>query len=965
LSDYRIVTINVTREEIASLIRENFYVKPNKGRWDDDVEAAMLASAVALRKAFNKYRFQHAMSFHSSIARAKAFKASQDVLTEAFSRYGDLETFHVSGAMPTGKRKHHIEDFEHSHRALITNARCLTEGVDVPNIDCVLFADPRKSKIDIIQAVGRALRPAEGKDIGYVVIPVLINDQIGTDVMTQSGDFDVVLSTLRALAANDDRIIEYFRSISKRQKPRRDNSPVDIDLPLGLEIDAEDFINSIELRFWSKLAKLSWRPFTDARNFVRGLDLKSRSEWNMFCKGKLSEKGLKPDDIPNYPSKVYKDKGWGGWGDWLGTGTIAKFLREYKLFQQAREFARSLDLESNSDWRRFSKGELPEKGTKPDDIPAQPDHTYKGKGWVSWGDWLGTGRIAAQFKKYIPFHQAREFARSLGLKSLSDWKRFCKGGLPDKGKKTDDIPVNPETTYKDKGWINWGDWLGTGRIATNIRDYRPFQQARKLARSLGIKSWDEWRRFCKGELSEKGYKPDDIPSAPNRIYKDKGWINWGDWLGTGRIADQFKEYRPFQQARGFARSLGLKTVSEWRKFCKGEFPDKGINSDDIPSAPHIVYKHKGWVNWGDWLGTGRIATNIRKYRSYQKAQTFVRDLSLNSHSEWRSYCKGELPDKGVRPADIPNAPNQVYKGKGWVSWNDWLGPRKAVSHISKYMPFQQAREFARNVSLKSRSEWQVFCKGGLPDKGVKPDDIPNAPHIVYKDRGWGGWGDWLGTGRIASFLKEYSSFQQAREFARSLDLESNSDWRRFLKGELPDKGTKPDDIPAQPSKTYKGKGWVNWGDWLGTGRIAAQFKEFRPFQQARGFARSLGLKSLSDWKRFCKGGLPDKGVKPDDIPSAPQMVYKDKGWTSWGDWLGTGRIATNLREYKSFEKAREFARSLGIKSASEWQRFSKGELVDKVVKPNDIPSAPYMVYKGKGWTSWADWLGKTTNHYQI
>jgi hypothetical protein len=823
LSDYRIVTINVTREEIASLIRENFYVKPNKGRWDDDVEAAMLASAVALRKAFNKYRFQHAMSFHSSIARAKAFKASQDVLTEAFSRYGDLETFHVSGAMPTGKRKHHIEDFEHSHRALITNARCLTEGVDVPNIDCVLFADPRKSKIDIIQAVGRALRPAEGKDIGYVVIPVLINDQIGTDVMTQSGDFDVVLSTLRALAANDDRIIEYFRSISKRQKPRRDNSPVDIDLPLGLEIDAEDFINSIELRFWSKLAKLSWRPFTDARNFVRGLDLKSRSEWNMFCKGKLSEKGLKPDDIPNYPSKVYKDKGWGGWGDWLGTGTIAKFLREYKLFQQAREFARSLDLESNSDWRRFSKGELPEKGTKPDDIPAQPDHTYKGKGWVSWGDWLGTGRIAAQFKKYIPFHQAREFARSLGLKSLSDWKRFCKGGLPDKGKKTDDIPVNPETTYKDKGWINWGDWLGTGRIATNIR----------------------------------------------------------------------------------------------------------------------------------------------KYRSYQKAQTFVRDLSLNSHSEWRSYCKGELPDKGVRPADIPNAPNQVYKGKGWVSWNDWLGPRKAVSHISKYMPFQQAREFARNVSLKSRSEWQVFCKGGLPDKGVKPDDIPNAPHIVYKDRGWGGWGDWLGTGRIASFLKEYSSFQQAREFARSLDLESNSDWRRFLKGELPDKGTKPDDIPAQPSKTYKGKGWVNWGDWLGTGRIAAQFKEFRPFQQARGFARSLGLKSLSDWKRFCKGGLPDKGVKPDDIPSAPQMVYKDKGWTSWGDWLGTGRIATNLREYKSFEKAREFARSLGIKSASEWQRFSKGELVDKVVKPNDIPSAPYMVYKGKGWTSWADWLGKTTNHYQI
>ena len=52
-------------------------------------------------------------------------------------------------------------------RSLITNARCLTEGVDVPNIDCVLFADAKRSTIDIVRAVGRALRPAKGKRCGY------------------------------------------------------------------------------------------------------------------------------------------------------------------------------------------------------------------------------------------------------------------------------------------------------------------------------------------------------------------------------------------------------------------------------------------------------------------------------------------------------------------------------------------------------------------------------------------------------------------------------------------------------------------------------------------------------------------------------------------------------------------------------------------------------------------------------
>ena len=49
---------------------------------------------------------------------------------------------------------------------LITNSRCLTEGVDVPNIDCIVFADPRKSKVDIVQALGRALRKKDGKDLG-------------------------------------------------------------------------------------------------------------------------------------------------------------------------------------------------------------------------------------------------------------------------------------------------------------------------------------------------------------------------------------------------------------------------------------------------------------------------------------------------------------------------------------------------------------------------------------------------------------------------------------------------------------------------------------------------------------------------------------------------------------------------------------------------------------------------------
>ena len=68
-----------------------------------------------------------------------------------------------------------MKDFTGQRRALMTNARCLTEGVDVPAIDCVLFADPKQSVIDIVQASGRALRRYEGKEFGYILVPLVVS----------------------------------------------------------------------------------------------------------------------------------------------------------------------------------------------------------------------------------------------------------------------------------------------------------------------------------------------------------------------------------------------------------------------------------------------------------------------------------------------------------------------------------------------------------------------------------------------------------------------------------------------------------------------------------------------------------------------------------------------------------------------------------------------------------------------
>jgi len=819
LSDYKIISISVSREEVAELIRANIFVRLDKGAWSKEIEADMLASLIALRKAMMKHPIRHAVSFHSSIHRADLFKAHNDAFTGTFPELGKLETFHVSGKTPTGTRARIIGDFARTRRSLITNARCLTEGVDVPGIDCVLFADPRRSAVDIVQAVGRALRPAPGKKLGYVIVPILHDADATPDDIFDSDSFQEILTTLRGLAANDDRIIEYFRTVSQGRKLTGGGSvEFDLDERIAKKIDLAQFVQDIQLKCWDRLAKLSWRPFEEARAFARILSLKSGLEWRSFCKGKLPAKGTLPADIPADPRYQYGNQGWAGMGDWLGTGTVAHRLRQYRSFKKARAFAQGLGLRSAVEWTTFCKGNLPEKGTRPADIPACPNKTYADQGWISLGDWLGTGAVADNLRQYRPFKKARAFAQGLGLRNFFEWRCFCKGNLPEKGTRPADIPAKPQATYLGNGWIGFGDWLGTGAVSTHLRHHRPFKKARAFARGLGLRSTDEWRAFCKGNLPEKGTLPADIPAAPNRTYANKGWASIGDWLGTGAVADHLRQYRPFKKARAFARGLGLRSGTEWRAFCKGNLPEKGTRPADIPACPNQTYSNKGWIGMRDWLGTGTVAPRLHQYRPFKKARAFAQGLGLRSGAEWSAFCKGNLPEKRTRPADIPSNPRRTYAEEGWVSMGDWLGTNLTATRLRQHRPFKKARAFAQGLGLRSSAEWRAFCKGNLPDKGTRPADIPAFPNETYNKKGWAGMGDWLGTGTVAPRLRQFRTFKKARAFARGLRLRTGTEWKAFCKGYLPEKGTKPADIPACPNETYTEKGWAGMGDWLGAGR---------------------------------------------------------------------------------------------------------------------------------------------------
>lgn len=652
-----IVAVTVASAEVERILKNKLFLRLKREFGDDVIRSEELVAALALRKAMQKYGIRRSLGFNSSRKRCHRAGEIQRLLTEVLPVYRALDVFHVDGEMTSAERDSELRAFETSTHALMTNVKVFVEGVDCPSIDAVLFADPKQSIIEIVQGVGRALRPFKGKTAGYAIIPTVIDDEgVPTDAA-----YEQLIRVACALGSEDEVILDYFAAVAQG-KPWAGARVFEVlgDVEVGLQVDLEQVNRAVAVRTYERTVE--WRPFEPARAFARTLGLQTSGEWRKFARS-----AKRPADVPANPLQVYGGLGWRSMGDWLGTGSIAAQHREYRSFAAARAHVRTLGLKGLAGWRAYAKS-----SEKPSDIPADPPNVYRHQGWLSIGDWLGTGRVANRDREYRAFGDARSFARALGLRTQTEWLRYTKTS-----DKPDDIPANPDHVYRDAGWVSLGDWLGTGVVATFNRKYRSFSAARQYARSLSLLTRDDWIAFAR-----LGTMPEDIPAAPQFVYKEKGWSGYSDWLGgtaasLGRRAGQpaseaheqalarlrLRKYRSFEAARSYARSLGLRRVEEWRQVVKAlEFPS------DVPGKPNSTYRAAGWADWGDWLGTGRKATARREYRPFDAARHFARGLGLRNWAEWRVFAKS------IRlPNDIPRAPNHVYRGSGWRGMGDWLG----------------------------------------------------------------------------------------------------------------------------------------------------------------------------------------------------------------------------------------------------------------------------------------------------
>lgn len=212
LTDYRVVVIGVDDPEVQAQIIHRPLSATSNGV-DTDYET--LANHISLAKAVRDYDLQRVITFHGRVKGAKKFSedhpAIVDWLPTSSKTERAIQTEYVSGEMTSLERNNKIgrlRDLEDGEIGILSNARCLSEGVDVPSLDGIAFIDPRSSQVDIIQAVGRAIRKSEEKSFGYIILPVYLGDTENIEEDILASRFKDIWKVILALKSQDDSLSE-------------------------------------------------------------------------------------------------------------------------------------------------------------------------------------------------------------------------------------------------------------------------------------------------------------------------------------------------------------------------------------------------------------------------------------------------------------------------------------------------------------------------------------------------------------------------------------------------------------------------------------------------------------------------------------------------------------------------------------------------------------------------------------
>ncbi len=259
LADYKVLILTLKEEQIPSALQNVISDKSNEINTDDISKLIGCINALSKRvlstdEAFNddKSPMTKAVAFCQNIKVSQKISgmfnnhkdAYYDSLTqEERSQLVGVEAKHIDGTMGASQRdellswlKNTSKDSNECH--ILTNVKCLSEGVDVPSLDAVMFLSAKNSQVDVVQSVGRVMRTAPNKKYGYIIIPIVVPSGVKPEEALDDNErYKVVWTVLNALRAHDDR---FNAEINKIDLNKKKNNKIIVGGIGSKAIDSDD-----------------------------------------------------------------------------------------------------------------------------------------------------------------------------------------------------------------------------------------------------------------------------------------------------------------------------------------------------------------------------------------------------------------------------------------------------------------------------------------------------------------------------------------------------------------------------------------------------------------------------------------------------------------------------------------------------------------------------------------------------
>jgi superfamily II DNA or RNA helicase/transposase-like protein len=531
LSDYSFFSCLFKRDEIFDILKSNSHVFDTNKNISRPIKIKTLLSALSYIKAVKECGVKKTIAFCSSISEIHSLKYA---ITRLAEKEGiPLSCYHIHDLSGHNANAHNLQAFKRSKiPCVLCNVFMISEGFDMPEIDSALYCYPKTSGIDIIQSFGRTIRKHESKNESTVIIPTIVSeswmpinedDLIGDNMVT-------LVSILRSLKNVDPELLQGFCERSNGVNINNHRLKL---IPFFINNNSTGFnISDFERKMNTRIVgSEAWKfkSYEECKSWVcenisiHGVN--NYVSWKKYisCADEYKKVEKLPEFIPTNPHVVF--------GGIDGGFSYKKFLlRPYPSYKELKNIVIANNLQTRDDYYKFVRSNKKHKYS----LPIRPDKKMDGwNGCDEWESW----RLFFVWDYETSKTWVKENLLPIGVNNKNTWEAYLRGEINNAPKRPIALPSTPCSVYRNSGWKGLGDFLSTGsRKNSDIhRDFLSYDMAKEIIlKIIPIEKRTQvgFRKHCVADINF----PYNIPKNPSAAYKNKGWISWGDFLGTNRVA---------------------------------------------------------------------------------------------------------------------------------------------------------------------------------------------------------------------------------------------------------------------------------------------------------------------------------------------------------------------------------------------------------------------------------------------